>query len=504
MEVASGGDVSARELVSEVVLLFVVAAGPVAWAQQGGTGSISGRVCDPQQAAVSAARVTLTDLATSGSRTVNTNEAGYYFFGNLLAGVYEISVEAAGFNRALASPVKLDAATEATQHFTLRVEPLQTVISVAGTTESPLETEDASIGTVIPSEAILRLPNYWRQVNYLLNWQAGVAAVYGQVTGARSDQLAIQLDGADVSDTYMGVTTRVVVPAESTEEARFVVANPGASLGRASGGQVVMQTKRGSNTLHGSAYGYLQNEALNANTWDDNRLGIPRQRWRENRFGATVGGPIVRNHTFFFLHYEAERLAGPLLASKLVPTDSLRQGLLRFSDASGQVRTIDPAAYDPSGLGANPAVTQFLQRYPRGNDPSVAGADGLNTTGLSFVTQDPSRNDFGLLRLDHAINQSWTLDASARYNRYWALNGGGPQIDLINRKLTGEQSTQPRYVTGAATGVLTPHHQPDAVQLDSNHVDTQPPTPGRDSPIQHAGRPSGDLSGRTRYPRLPG
>lgn len=122
---------------------------------------------------------------------------------------------------------------------------------------------------------------------------------------------------------------------------------------------------------------------LNANSWDGNRLGQPRPDESDHRFGFTTGGPIRRDRTFFFAHYEGRRRREPSRVVRIVPTESLRAGLLRFRDGQDNVPTIDPRTFDPRGLGATPAILQFPQRYPAGND--VSQGDGLNTTGFSTV-----------------------------------------------------------------------------------------------------------------------
>src|SRR5439155_22646906 len=115
--------------------------------------------------------------------------------------------------------------------------------------------------------------------------------------------------------------------------------NSNANYGRSAGGQISLVTKRGTNDSHGAAYWFDQNEFFNANRWDYNRTGIPRQRLRDNRFGGSFGGPVWRNKTFFFANCEDRRLPQTSPVSRLVPSDSLRQGVLKFVDASGAVRS---------------------------------------------------------------------------------------------------------------------------------------------------------------------
>jgi hypothetical protein len=256
---------------------------------------------------------------------------------------------------------------------------------------------------------VRRLPNLVRDAGQLLVHQPGVTPL-GEITGARRDQTTFLLDGIDVSDNYSGsgatpFRAAIPLPTESIEEFRAIVANPNASFGRGAGAQVVVQTRRGTNAPHGSAYWYHRNDALNANSWDGNRLGQPRPVERDHRYGFSLGAPIRRDRTFFFTHYEGRRRSEPSRVARTVPTESLRLGLLRFRDGTGSVQTIDPRDFDLRGLGANAAILQFLQRYPSGNDATLG--DGLNTTGFSIVLPTPIDEDFGLLRIDHVLSDRW-------------------------------------------------------------------------------------------------
>src|SRR6185503_13879965 len=145
---------------------------------------------------------------------------------------------------------------------------------------------------------------------------AGRGGRGGQVAGARSDQNTFMIDGGDATSntegnewiTFAGVPRAVVpTPAESLEEFRVNTNNPNATFARSAGAQVNIVTKRGTNQLHGSAYWYHQNDNFNANTWVRNRLGQPDPELKDNRFGLSFGGPIIRDKTFIFAHYEGRR-----------------------------------------------------------------------------------------------------------------------------------------------------------------------------------------------------
>lgn len=427
----------------------------LALAQSAGTSTIGGTVTDSQGAVVTKANVTAKEAATALERSTSTSGAGQYFFGNLLPGVYDVSVELPGFRKAVVNGLKLDVAIGLTQNFTLEVGAVQSEVVVSAVGEAALQTVDSSIGNVVPQNELKLLPNLNRQAGSLLQLQPGATST-GEVTGSRNDQTSIALDGADVTDALLGQAFRTIVPTptESIDEYRVIVANPNATLGRGAGAQTVLQTKRGTDTFHGSLYEYFQNEDLNANRWQLNRTGQKRPILRDNRFGGTVGGPIFKNKTFFFFNYEGRRQNTNVAVTRVVPSDTLKQGLLRFRDPSGTIQTVDPKAFDPRGLGASPAILKYLALFPAGNDPSAGGADGLNTVGLTTAVQTPITDNFGLLRLDHSFSDKWTFDGSARFAR--TLQTSATQVDIVNRKATRMLPVRGHFLTGAVTGVLTP------------------------------------------------
>jgi hypothetical protein len=432
-------------------VLFLVSAG--AAAQSSGVSTISGTVKDPQGAVVPKASLTLKDAATGVARATESNEAGHYLFSNVLPGEYEVRAEAPGFQPTVARSVRVEVAIAVIQDFTLDIGTVNIEVEVVSSGERPLESSDSSLGNVIRVDVVKRLPNLVREAGQLMALQPGVTPL-GEITGTRRDQSTYLLDGLDVSDNYSGLAFRTVIPTptESIEEFRVIVANPNADFARSAGAQVVLQTKRGTNRMQGSAYWYHRNDALNANSWTSNRLGQARPVERDNRFGVTTGAPIRRDRTFFFAHYEGRRRNTPARITRTVPSDSLRQGLLRFLDASGAVRTVDPREFDPRGLGTAPSMLDFLRRYPQGNDPT--GGDRLNTTGYSVVFSTPIRDEFGLLRLDHVLSKRWSFDGSARFAR--RIQTTANQVDLVAGRPVSSQTELPAYVSGALTGSFTP------------------------------------------------
>jgi hypothetical protein len=434
-----------------------------ALAQTATTSSISGLVTDSEGGVIANASVTLKDKVTNQERTATTNDEGRYVFANIGAGVYELTVSANGFKKANVAELKADVTKPVSQDFRLEAGAVSEIVTVTAGAEAQLQKQDASLGNTFENKKVSLLPNISREATRLLQLQPGTT-ITGEVSGARNDQSTFSLDGIDVSDNVIGAVFRTVIPtpAEAIEEFRVTVANPNATFGRSAGAQVVFVTKRGGNQFHGSLYEYHQNDLFNANTWNNNRVGLPRAKLIDNLFGGTIGGPIFKEKTFFFFNYQGRRNAGATTASRIVPTNSLRQGLLRFNevirDANGNVaqvilHTIDPKTIDPRGIGASPTVLALLAQYPSPNDASVG--DTLNTSGFTANFPTSIRGDLGTLRVDHSFNDKWSFDG--KFSSYYELGVVANQVDIANVKATAIQPSRPRTLSAGITGILSPN-----------------------------------------------
>ncbi|HXH05640.1 MAG TPA: hypothetical protein VNI83_03520, partial [Vicinamibacterales bacterium] len=336
---------------------------------------------------------------------------------------------------------------------------------------------DATIVNTIGAETVLRLPNPTRSLE-AIQFNQPLAVPYmgadsnrtraGAIAGARTDQNTYILDGADVSDNVVGdnfleplPSATVPLPAESVEEFSLAATNANATFGRGSGGQFVIVTKRGTNALRGSSYWYLQDDALNANSWNRKRLGQGKAPLESNRFGFSLGGPFVRNRTFFFTNYEAHRFPRTTQVARIVPTESLRAGILRFRDASGAIVSYDARTLDPRGIGLNPVVRAVWDLLPAGNDPSRG--DGLNTIGFTADADTSFNSDTFVLRADHNFSGTWRADGNFRLGSIREI--GAAQAD-IGGILPGHTKgipvgtedlpREPRFVALGLTGQVTP------------------------------------------------
>lgn len=432
-------------------LIFLLLLPFATLAQTATTAMLSGFVSDQEHRRIAAALITLTEVATSRESHTITDGEGRYQFAALPPGRFHVKVTAPGFKAATVQDITAEVAKTVTINVLLEVgEILDATQVVAG--RILLQTNDASIGSVFSSTSLQRLPNLTRQTNQLFTLQAATTPT-GEFAGARQDQSTVTLDGVDISDNARGEFGRTVIPTPlaTIQELRSIVANANATFGRSSGGQFALVTKSGTNAWHGSGYWFQQNGDLAANSWTNNRLGIARPHLLDNRFGLTLGGPVNKDRTFFFLNYEGRRRPDATTVTRIVPTSNYRNGTIKTEFA-----TYDPAtlkADDERGLGVNPVMLAYLQLYPLPNDFTVG--DGHNLAGFTFAAPTNSSEAFGVLRLDQLFSERWRANLKLAGSRH--LNTTATQVNLLTRAATNQFPYRPLNVVASVTASLTPH-----------------------------------------------
>jgi carboxypeptidase family protein len=451
-------------------------------AQTSSTGLIVGTVTDPSGSVIRDADVELRSVATNVATRARTNDAGQYNFANLLPGDYRVSVSAPGFSTA-ALQLKVEVGKSTLGDVALQVGQVGETVEVQAGARAELQTVDASIGDALGGQQITRLPTVQRNALELSQLQVGTLPAtgtsgqyYGRggaVSGVRGDQNSILVDGIDTTERFTSASrgmSSIDLPVDAIEEFRSTTVNPNAiSGGASSGGSFSFATRRGSNDIHGAAYWYHQNDNLNANSWTRNRQGQANPELKDNRFGGRIGGPIFKDKTFFFGFYEGRRFPNSTDSVRIVPTESLRQGILRFRDGAGTIISYNLAnstrcgatgtlACDPRGIGISPLIKQYLTLYPVGNDPTQG--DGLNTIGFRAPVDTSSESETAIGRIDHNFNSNWRLATSFIYQRQRLISNGQLELDP---NLTGgtllplEGSPRdPRNVSIALTGQLSP------------------------------------------------
>ena len=427
---------------------------------QSGTSSISGVVSDQTGAAVPGATVTITNLANKFTRTTTTRNDGSYSFPGLPPATYQLVVEAGNFKKAINQSVKALVDARATVNIALEAGDVSASVDVTSNTiESVVNTQDASIGNNFVPEQITQLPTNLRQVNDLLSLQPGVTRD-GYVSGGRSDQANITLDGVDINDQQTGGRTQqfqttqgsvLRATTESVEEFRITTTNANANQGRSSGAQISLVTRSGGNDFHGAGFYFYRPTAFSANDFFNNRAGrfvatdqavldgnavagaerAPRPSLARDIFGGRLGGPIIKDKLFFFYNYEGQRQTLGTPTVRVVPLAHLGQGELRFT---GTGPSCDAAGNCAIGLaelnniyaqaGINPASLAVLagaaSRYPA-NDSSVG--DGVNTGGFRFNAPTTIAQNTHIARFDYNLNDSNQFFFRANYQHDLTTGG---------------------------------------------------------------------------------
>jgi outer membrane receptor protein involved in Fe transport len=389
------------KLMTLVLAVIAVIAVPYLSFAQVRFGTIVGTVTDSTGATVSGATVKLTNLGTNETRTMQTSSGGIYAFPNLVAGLYRVDVETSGFKHFTQEKVEVQVDVTTRVDAALQVGNVSETV-VVSTEAPPLQTDNASLGTVITQTAVESIPLSGRNVNNMLTLVPGVVAqggTYGnavsnQANGARTNaigfgnyaigggfgnQSSFYVDGVP-SNAPAGNINALIPSQDAVQEFRVVTNNVAAEYGNYAGGIVNLTTKSGTNAFHGSAYEYLRNKVLNANDYFSIRNGFDRPHLAQNQFGGTIGGPVIKDRTFFFFAFEREALKTATLVTNTVPTAAERSG--DFS-AAGL-----PTIYDPEAPG-----TQFQCN----GVPNVICPDRLDSSAQAlFATSYPSPNRPGL------------------------------------------------------------------------------------------------------------
>ncbi len=395
------------------VLLTGLCVSPLAALGQQDTATLTGTVKDESGAIVPRATVIVTNVQTNISLKTETDDTGSYVFPSLRPGDYSVSVESTGFRKTIRTGVTLQVAQVAPLDLTLKTGQLAETVEVVGGL-SLLETQSSSRGLVIDQKKIVDLPLNGRDYNQLALLSPGVLsgtprlASVGfkgvlNVNGNRTFNNVFLLDGVDnisYSNSFRGENVQLVQPSiEALQEFKIQTNAYSAEFGRSSGAVVNATIKSGTNTVRGSVYEFIRNDALDAPNFFSNALGTPKPKRERNQFGAAIGGPLVPNRTFWFGDYEGLRDQEGIPRTRLVPTAAEKAGL--FSSA-----VVDPFA------AGRPAFSQNAQGQwviPRDRwDPVGAAIVALipdpNVPGSAIYASTPvtdTRQDQFDVRIDH-------------------------------------------------------------------------------------------------------
>ncbi|HEY4047155.1 MAG TPA: TonB-dependent receptor [Acidobacteriaceae bacterium] len=363
--------------------------------------SATGQVTDSSKAIIVGAHVLAVDVSTNIRYDATTNGAGEYYFPNLLPGTYRMEAEKAGFKAVIKPDIVLHVQDSVEINFELAIGSTSDSITVGGG-EPLVQLATSELGTVVDARTIRELPLNGRSWTDLATLQPGVVAVETQasysaaadrgnrgfgsqlsISGGRVRENSYRIDGVSVNDYSNGGPGSVLggtLGVDAIEEFSVLTANAPAEYGRTSAGVISAITRSGSNDVHGSAYEFLRNSALDARNYFDSGSVPPFKR---NQFGGAVGGPLWKNHTFLFADYEGNRQSTGITNIVTVPSALARAGHLSAGD-----------------VHVDPSTQKYLALWPLPNGPLLAGGD---TGFYKFAGQQVVNENFATGRLDHKL-----------------------------------------------------------------------------------------------------
>ncbi len=430
---------------ARIQLLTVCLFGATVLAQT--TATVSGTVSDQSGGVVPGAEIVITNLDTQLGRTAKTDAAGLYYVPALSPGKYKVTAAAPGFGTVVQEELTLTVGLQQSLNFTLRPQQISEQVEVQAEAAA-VQTSNASISELVDSQKVRALPLNGRSFDQLIYLQPGVnvatsagnspnqgRGVKFSVGGARLTSNLFMLDGTDLNDSQNftpGGAGGQLLGVESILEFQVITHNASAQYGRSMGAIINAVSKSGTNAIHGDAYEFLRNSALDAKNFFDDPLS-PIPAFERNQFGGAVGGPISRNHLFYFGNYEGLRERLGVSKFGLVPDLNARKGII--------------AGQNP--IAVKPGVEPYLNLFPVPNGPS-AGA-GIAT--VRFSQKQPTRGDYVTTKLDWSANQKYSF-----YARYTLDDSAKVRQDAPDHVLglfAEDETHHNQYVTLAGTQVIS-------------------------------------------------
>ena len=416
---------------------------------QASSGVITGSIEDETGGAIPGTTVTVTNDDTGLSWTAVTDDSGVYRLPRLPLGTYTIVVEQPGFKQGVQEGVVLTVAQQVTANIVLQIGEISEQVIVQGTAVL-LESKTSAMSGLVDEQQMEELPLNGRdfyQLAYLqpgatqvvmggsnpwTNGEPGTGIMKLALNGMRPSMSNALMDGTDINEPTYNVPPGGVAGAlgvEAIKEFRVLTNNYSAEYGRNAGGIVTTATKSGTNELHGSLYFFHRNDNFDAPNYFEPG---DKPEFRRNQFGVSLGGPIVKDKTFFFFNYEGLRELKQITANTPVPDDFARRGLLEDPDNQGQY--ID--------VGVDPRVVPFMNLFPVANSTELGGGIAL----WSGAQPRDSYNDYVMGRIDHSFDEDnrifarYTFDDSEAIKPFQGtLTPGFPALaDRFSHYFTAE------------------------------------------------------------------
>jgi hypothetical protein len=439
-------------------------------------GTISGTATDSSGRAINKVNITITNVATGVTREDTTNDEGFYSAPNLLPGTYEVKFAAPGFRSEVRKNIEVTVGASVALDQMLRVGSISETVEVQSEVPA-VQTSSSDLSSVVNATTVRELPLNGRSWTDLAQLQAGVSAIHTQpdfsagtdrgnrgfgqqltISGARPQQNNYRLDGVSLNDYANGAPGSVLggsLGVDAIEEFSVITSNYEADYGKTSGGVVNAITRSGTNAIHGSAYEFLRNSKLDAkNYFDDPTQPIPP--FKRNQFGGTLGGPIVKNHTFFFADFEAIRQSKGITTVATVPSAAARGGTL-----CSNPDVPPPNNCTPTTITVDPAAQSYFTFYHLPNQGAVSGSNG--DLGIySFAGQQIVNENFLTARVDHRFTDRDSLFGTYMYDKTPYSSPDG----LDNVEFSTQTSRQ--FLAIEETHIFTPKLA-NSIRIGGNH-----------------------------------
>jgi Carboxypeptidase regulatory-like domain/TonB-dependent Receptor Plug Domain len=455
-------------------LLAVMAAAPLR--AQFEYGEILGTLRDQTGAVITEGKITVRGIDTNVQASAMTNAQGNYSFPDLRAGNYEISATVNGFRPAKSDALTLRVGDRLRMDLTLEPGLVTEQVTVQGEVAPLLETDTSTRGQVIQSQQIEELPLNKRDYTQLVLLVPGSTYNPDQrlggaisINGNRTLQNDYLLDGVDNNShatSFRGDRVDVILPSVDAVQA-FRVQDNGysAEYGHSAGAVVNVTIKNGTNQFHGTGWEFFRNDDMDAHGWTPT-LGGVKPKVRFNLFGANIGGPIVKDKTFFFVNYEGDRERDGVIFQETAPTVALQQGNFANPPAALgttlKVMPTDPTTGQPFPGGIIPqnrwsAVAARVLAYPQFPVPNAFPLISTPGAYISNVTNAIRADKFDI-RLDHYLNSKWRLFGRYSFSDSTTFRPApyGGYVEGSNNDQFGNTLTRAQSAVAGSTATLTP------------------------------------------------
>jgi hypothetical protein len=432
-----------------IALLVAWPAVPVG-AQSLTSGDITGVVTDPSNAVVPNAKVTLKSNATGATQTTTSNAQGAYRFSLLGPGTYTISAEATGFQGAQ-KQVTVSVGQTTTLGIQLALGTATQTVEVSAT-GGVIETENANISTTVSPAQISTVPNPGNDLSYYLQIAPGstmnTQAGYGNsaVNGISGTSNLYTVNGMNENDPFLNLNnsgaTNILLGANDIQEATVVNNGYSGQYGTLAGANVNFVTKSGSNNFHGNAQYFWNGSVMNANDWFNNNSGAPRPFVNANQWAASIGGPIVKNKTFFFVDTEGLRLIFPVVQPVNIPSPEFQAATLANLASNGNAGEIPFYNQLFSLYNGAPGANRAANSLDNGGCDSSVSLPGGAPCALQFQSSINNLTTEWLLmgRVDHVFGDHDRAFIHFRTDHGTQATYADPLNPVLNA-----QSNQPQY-----------------------------------------------------------